>query len=278
MDPIEHSKPPFRAPHRAEGPARAPKRESLATPAPAPGNAPADASALDESERLRAELAEIQAQADRLVLSGETAAAASSALNAVGALIAEASVRAEANLDASLDADERDANQSEIDETLDTIDALASGASLDDRLLLDGSTVLDAGDTQFVIERVGSAELGLAEIDGRSLSIADIRSGGALDTRGEAAPLAAESLARAREHVAWMRRSVIAFAGRAVAPRAESLAISMANVAAAGGAPADVADARDWASGVRDGLLASGDSGSARADPAARAGILRLLA
>ncbi|MEM9167746.1 MAG: flagellin [Planctomycetota bacterium] len=198
-----------------------------------------DPAGLISSEALRAMLAELEAESRAFERATRAADVADASLGAVGDLLIEAEALAVANASTGgLSEAERQANQLELNAILQSVDRLAQGASFADRPLLRGGASLSAGDV--AVELPSAAVTDLGEVtggDGETYRLADVASGGPLETAGagDAAgqPSALDVIRQARDEILRARSDVGSFIAEGIAPLQRSSAVAIENTASA---------------------------------------------
>ena len=186
-----------------------------------------DPAGLIASESLRQTLAVLDAETTANERASAQANTADAALGQVSELLNEAKglVAANAN-DAGLSAEEKSANQLQIDSILSTVDRLSATTSFGGRKLLDGSATLSASGKTFAVESASTANLGATDVDGTTYTLADLKSGKALDTATGNVAAAGEVLDRAINDVATQRGALGAFDKNTLETRINSIASS----------------------------------------------------
>jgi flagellin len=189
--------------------------------------------AIVASTHLRSSLASLQADSESLGRSYSQASVAEGALAEISGQLIEARALATANASDALTDAEKQANQMQIDSILANVDRIASTTSYAGSALLDGSATLSAGGAQTPIASVGATDLGAVEIDGNDYTLADLKTGGALETTGDASPEASAVLDAAIEEVATLRGSIGAFQADTVEAMQGSIQSAYAQVLSA---------------------------------------------
>jgi flagellin len=186
-----------------------------------------DPAGLIASESLRQTLATLDAETSANERASAQANTADGALGQISGLLTEAKslVAANAN-DAGLSAEEKSANQLQIDSILSTVDRLSSTTSFGGRKLLDGSTTLSASGKSFAIDSASTENLGTTDVAGTTYTLADLKSGKSLDTLGGNAETAGQTLDRAINDVATRRGALGAFDRNTLQTRINSIASS----------------------------------------------------
>ena len=167
---------------------------------------------LISSEQLRAALAALDAESRSLQRTDAVAAVAGGALGEVSDQLIEARTLATTNANtAGLSDAERQANQLQIDSILSNVDRVSRSTSFNGQPLLDGTASLTAAGATLDIGSVQSSDLGGVEIDGQSLTLGDVRTGGALDTASGQAAGAATAIDAAIGQVSRLRGEIGSF-------------------------------------------------------------------
>lgn len=183
-----------------------------------------DPAGLITSNHLRSMLAAIKAESKSLQRTSHVANSAEGALSEVSSMINEAQALLVANANTGgLSDEERQANQTQLDSILASIDRIAGSTTFNRQRLLDGSLTLTANGQNLTIDSMTSHSLGAIEIDGQSYSLADLGSGKALNITSGNLDAAQQVLHAARDKVASMRGSIGAFQRHTVATRLNSL-------------------------------------------------------
>lgn len=237
-----------------------------------------DPAGLIASEHLRALLATFEAEARSLQRTDQVAATVDGALGEMSNLLIEAEGLAAANANsAGLSPEEVEANQMEIDSIVSTINRFADTAQFNGQALLDGSLSLEANDTSLDVDQVNAQNLGQIEIDGVQYALADVVTGGALNTVNGDAAEASETLSAARAQISSMRGRIGAFRTYTVQSRLNDLGNVMHEVAAATSTIRDTDYARETANETRARLLQSTSLHAMNLERLEAANVLSLL-
>lgn len=142
-----------------------------------------DPAGLIASSQLDATLAALEAETsanERAVHMSDTADAA---MGQVSDLLAQAKTRALTNAnDAGLSAEEKAANQLEIDSILSSVDRIAINTNFNGTKLLDGTGEVSASGAKAKVASLKASDLGKQQIGGTDYSLADLKKGKSLDT------------------------------------------------------------------------------------------------
>ncbi len=155
------------------------------------------------------------------------AGAADGALGQVSGLLTEAKSLVHANANTSgLSAEEKSANQLQIDSILSTVDRLSATTQFGGRKLLDGSATLSASGKSFAIDSVAAANLGTTVVGATTYTLADLKSGKSLSTLGENIGSAGEVIDQAINDAGIRRATLGAFDKYTLHPRLTGIASS----------------------------------------------------
>lgn len=215
-----------------------------------------DPAGLITSENLRAVLAALDAEARSLQRVDYAASVADSALGEASALLAEANALTVANANsAGLSPEEQAANQMEIDSILASVDRLMSSTSFNGQAVFDGSLSLTAGGAVLDIDQLTIASLGEAVIDGQTYTLADVASGGALNTVNGDLSGANQAIGAAISQINTLRGSIGAFQSNTISAQYNGLQTAIETTAAANSVIRDTDYAVESANLVRAQLL-----------------------
>jgi len=193
-----------------------------------------DPAGLITSENLRASLAALEAESRTLQRANAVVTTADAALAEVSNLLIEAESLAIANANTGgLSDAERLANQMQIDSILSSVNRIAGSTTFAGQPLLDGSATVTAGGGSVTIDSVSTGNLGEVEIDGDTYSLADVATGGALNTVDGDISGAQQAIRAASSQVATQRGELGAFSLYTIGARASSIAAGIENIAAA---------------------------------------------
>lgn len=192
-----------------------------------------DPAGLIASEQLRATLASLEAESRALQRTDHVASTADGALGEVSVLLSEANSLAVANAnDAGLSDAEKQANQMQIDSIFSSIDRISRTTSFNGSRLLDGAATLSAANRSLPISSVATSSIGAVEIDGKQLSLADVRSGGAINTVDDAES-AQKSIGAAISQVSTLRGKIGAFQKHTIRTRLSNIDTAYVSIASA---------------------------------------------
>jgi flagellin len=193
-----------------------------------------DPAGLITSEDLSAALAALDAESRAGGRSDAVANVADGALAEVSGLLSDANAAAVANAStAGLSPAEREANQMTIDSALQSVDRIARTTTFNGQNVLDGTMTLSAGGSSLTITSAAPTDLGQVTLDGSPRTLADARSGGALDSSRGNAQGAQQSIQAAIGQIATLRGQIGAFQAHTIAPTARGNAVAAENTAAA---------------------------------------------
>jgi len=192
-----------------------------------------DPAGLIASEQLRATLATLEAESNALQRTDHFASTADGALGEVSVLLSEANSLAVANAsDAGLSDAEKQANQMQIDSIFSSIDRISRTTSFNGSRLLDGTATLTATNRSLPISSVTTGSIGAVEIDGKQLSLADARTGGAINTLDDAES-AQKAIGAAISQVSTLRGKIGAFQKHTIHTRLNSVDAAYVSIASA---------------------------------------------
>ncbi len=215
-----------------------------------------DPAGLITSENLRAVLAALDAEARSLQRVDYTASVADNALGEASALLAEANALTVANANsAGLSPEEQAANQMEIDSILASVDRIMSSTSFNGQAVFDGSLTLTAGGAVLNIDQLTTASLGEVVIDGQTYTLADVASGGALNTVNGDLSGANQVIGAAISQINTLRGSIGAFQSNTISAQYNGLQTAIESTAAAESVIRDTDYALESANLVRAQLL-----------------------
>ena len=210
---------------------------------------PAD---LIASESLRATLATLDAESRSNERAVAVASVAEGALGEVSNLLLEAKSLVAANADGTLSAEQKQANQIQIDAILGSVDRIASTTSFLGTKLLDGNFSLTASGAKLQIDSARTPDLGTVEIEGTDYSLADLETAGRLTSDGEKAAVV---LDKAINDVATSRGRIGAYAKHHAQSRLNSIGRAYEELSKANSMIADVDYAAELSRKVREELL-----------------------
>jgi len=215
-----------------------------------------DPAGLIASARLSSAIAQLQAETEVASRASAVASTADAALGEASNLLTEARRLAVANADSTLSPAERQANQSQIDSILASVDRIGNTTQFNGTKLLDGNLTIAVTGASLSVARLGTGTAGATEIDGQTYTLADLKTGGALagSAGGEKASAV---LDRAIGEVATQRARIGAFQSNTLAVRVNSLGVAVENLSAARSAIEDTDYAATIAESLRSRLLAT---------------------
>jgi flagellin-like hook-associated protein FlgL len=169
-----------------------------------------DPAGLIAGESLRATLAALDAETNANVRASNIATTADGALGEISGLLGEAKrlVHANAN-EAGLSAEEKAANQMQIDSIVSTVDRLANTTSFGGQKLLNGSATIAASGKSLAINSVTSTSIGKTTESSVDYSLGDKKSGGAL--AGAGGSLAGKVIDQAINDISTQRATIGSF-------------------------------------------------------------------
>ncbi len=237
-----------------------------------------DPAGLIVSEKLRAALADLEAESKSLQRADSVIATADGAIGEISGLLnrAESLTIANANT-GGLSEEERRANQLEIDSILRAVDRISDSTEFNGSELLDGSATVSAAGDEITIDSVRTSAIGEVTIDGEDYTLADVKSGGALDTVDGDISGAQQAIAAARTDVSTLRGRLGAFSRNTIGTRLSTVSTSIENLAAAESVVRDTNFAREIANLARLEILFDAAVLTANAINANRTTVLSLL-
>lgn len=214
-----------------------------------------DPAGMIASENLSAALAALEAETRSLERSDHVASTADAALGEVSDLLARGEALAvQAANDGGLSDAEREALQVEMDSIVHAVDRIASSTTFNGERLLEGSVTLDAAGESFHLFSSYSGDLGETDVDGETMMLADVATGGAVTL--DANPAGAQAVLRnAADEIATERARIGAFQQNTIAPSMAMLASSIENVSSARSMIRDTDYAAETAEAARTGVL-----------------------
>jgi flagellin len=185
---------------------------------------------------------------------------ADAALGQVSDLLGEAKALVSANANsAGLSAEERHANQLEIDSILASVDRIARTTSFNGQKLLDGTATIGASGQELSVGSTMSKNLGQVTIDSAEYDLSGIGGGKSLDTTASAnVEKASKVVDAAINQVATMRGRIGAFSKDSLAPRLTEVAASREHLLAMVSMIRDVDYAMEASAKLRAELLERG--------------------
>jgi flagellin-like hook-associated protein FlgL len=192
-----------------------------------------DPAGLIASEQLRATLATLEAESQSLQRTDHIGSTADGALGEVSVLLSEANSLAVANAnDAGLSDAEKQANQLQIDSISSSIDRISRTTTFNGTRLLDGTAALSATNKSLPISSVAPGSVGKVKIDGEDRTLADVRSGGAINAIDD--PESAQrAIGAAISQVSTLRGKIGAFQKNTIRTRLNSIDVAYVNIASA---------------------------------------------
>lgn len=237
-----------------------------------------DPAGLITSERLRALIAALDAESQTLERADSVVATADGALGEISGLLNEAEGLAVANADSTLSAEERQANQMEIDSILSTVNRLAGSTTFNGDPLLDGTAQITANGQTITIDNVSTTSLGEVEIDGETYTLDDIGRGGDLAIDGGNLEGAQQAISAARSEVASLRGRLGAFSQYTISARRSSVNVAIENLSLSESVIRDADYAQETATQARLLVLARASLRVLSMNPSHSQQILDLLA
>jgi flagellin len=184
-----------------------------------------DPAGLIASASMHASLAALDAESQTNERALVVTSIADGALGQISDLLDQAKGLVAANANTSgLSAEERSANQVEIDAILSSVDRLASDTKFGGKPLLDGSATISASGNSLTLASGKSDQLGNTTVDGATHTLADLRSGGSLDITSSDATTSMAVISAAIGNVATLRGKAGAFMKNDVEPRLSQIA------------------------------------------------------
>jgi flagellin len=171
-------------------------------------DAPADvivATSLDSS------LAELDGQSEVNTRASNQAAVADGFLGSISGLLTGAKSLAVANADSTLSDAERQANQTQLDSILDSVDRLSQNASFDGQKLLDGSGSIASSDGSLALPDTSSASIGNVTVNGVNYALTDTGSGQPLNIVDGNIAGASQVIDQATNDISTLRGQIGAF-------------------------------------------------------------------
>ena len=167
-----------------------------------------DPAGLIASENLRATLAALDAETNANVRASNIASTADGALSQVSGLLTEAKTLVNANAnEAGISAEEKAANQLQIDSILSTVDRLSNGTSFGGQKLLTGNATIAASGKSLAISSSSTGSIGKTVDGSTTYTLADLKTGGDVST----AALASKVIEQAITDVSTQRAKIGGF-------------------------------------------------------------------
>lgn len=193
-----------------------------------------DPAGLVASENLRAVLSSLESQVRSLLRADHVANVADGALAGTSDLLIEANgLAVTAANSAGLSDAEKQAIQGQIDSILATVDRTAGSTTFNGDPLLDGTATLRAGGATVDLLDAHSSSLGATDIDGTTYTLADLRSGGALNLVDGDISAAQQVIRNSITEVASNRGRIGAFQRHTIAGSLGGIQAGIENLAAA---------------------------------------------
>jgi flagellin-like hook-associated protein FlgL len=179
------------------------------------------------SEQLSQTLAALDAESSANQRASDIASTADGALGQVSDLLGQAKALTTANANTGgLSADERAANQMELDSIVSTVNRLSSSTTFNGQKLLDGNATISASGKSIKIDSAAASNLGKTDVSGTTYSLADLATGGSLSTAGGTSDTAGAVLDKAINDVATRRATIGSFDKYTLQTRTNSIAVS----------------------------------------------------
>lgn len=230
------------------------------------------------SESLSATLAALEAEVISNERQQNIASTADAALGEVSSLLVEAKRLTVANADSTLSDAERQANQAQIDSIVASVDRVSNTTQFNGKKLLDGTLTLKVTGASQAVSSVTSVTVGAKTIDGESVSLTDLKTGGDLAANRNRGEDSVAVVDQAIKDVATLRGKVGAFQTNVLSTRLNSLSVATENLTAARSIIRDTDYAAETAQRFRAALLASAGVSTLRSAFRSQRRILSLLA
>jgi flagellin len=172
---------------------------------------------------LDSSLAALDAQSDINTRAANTATVADGVLQSVSGLLTDAQSLAVASAGNTLSDAEKQANQTQLDSILDSVNRLGSTANFNGQNLFDGTGQLVSSEDALDLPDLSTADIGKVSIDSASYALVDTGSGKSLNLVDGNAQGAAQAIGQALSDVQNISEQVGAFAQGAVASQATLL-------------------------------------------------------
>ena len=171
-----------------------------------------DPAGLIASENLRATLAALDAETNANVRASNIATTADGALSQVSGLLTEAKTLVTANANsAGITAEEKAANQLQIDSIMSTVNRLANTTSFGGQKLLTGEATISASGKSLAISSSSTGNLGKTIDGATTYTLADLKTGGNLTASTANGSLASKVIDQAINDVSTQRAKIGAF-------------------------------------------------------------------
>lgn len=186
------------------------------------------------AQSLQSTLATLDGEVSANERASNQADVADAALGQVSDLLIEAKglVLANAN-DAGLSAAEKQANQLQIDAILSTVDRISGTTHFNGGQLLNGTATLSASGQKLKLDSAASSAIGGVEVDSESYTLADLRTGKALNTVSGDVSAASDSIDQAIHDIATQRGRIGTYQSNQLAPRLAQIASTREHLTAA---------------------------------------------
>jgi flagellin len=159
---------------------------------------------------------------------------ADGALGQISDLLVQAKSLVTANANTGgLSADEKSANQLQIDSILSTVNRLSSTTSFGGQKMLDGTATLKASGKSFAIPSAATTNLGTTNIGGTTYTLSDLTTGKPLNTLGTNGASAGTVIDQAINDISTQRANLGAFDRNTLEPRIDAIATSRAQLLSA---------------------------------------------
>jgi flagellin len=136
-----------------------------------------------------------------------------------------------------------------------SVDRISRTTSFNGTKLLDGSFELSATNRTLPVDSTATSNLGATTVDGTSYALADLKSGGSLDTTGGTSETAQQVIAAATQQVATLRGQIGSFQKHTIQTRLNSIDVARVNLAAAESQIRDLDYAAEMSNKIRYELL-----------------------
>ncbi|CAN5516827.1 N/A [soil metagenome] len=172
----------------------------------------ANPAGLIASENLRSTLAALDAETNANVRASNVARTADGALSQVSGLLTEAKTLVNANANsAGISAEEKAANQLQIDSILSTVDRLSNTTSFGGQKLLTGNASIAASGKSLAINSASTGSIGKTVDGATTYTLADLKSGASLNAATGSAALANQLIDRAISDISTQRAKIGSF-------------------------------------------------------------------
>ncbi|HTL28279.1 MAG TPA: flagellin [Tepidisphaeraceae bacterium] len=180
------------------------------------------------SASMNATLAALDAEANTNQRALVVTSIADGALGQASELLDQAKGLVAANANSTgLSDEERAANQLEIDSIIASVDRLSGDTRFAGKTLLDGTATVAAPGARLSLGSIKSSDIGQVTDGGTTCTLADLKSGGALDTTSSASPSTSmQVLDTAIQNVATLRGQAGAFLKEHIEPRLDQIDIA----------------------------------------------------